>query len=69
MQVRSIVSRASKVAIVGLSVSAGLANAAIDTTAVTTALTEAGAAIAVVGAAYLAMTVGAKVFKWIKTAL
>lgn len=39
-----------------------------DTTSVTDALAAAGAAIAVVGSAYLAMSVGAKVFKWIKTA-
>lgn len=40
----------------------------IDVTAVITALTAAGAAIATVGLAYLAMSVGAKVFKWVKTA-
>ena len=44
------------------------ATTSYDTSAVTDALTAAGTAIGVVGAAYLAMTVGAKVFKWIKTA-
>lgn len=43
--------------------------ASIDVTAVTTAMTDAGAAIGTVGAAYLAMIVGAKVFKWIKLAM
>lgn len=43
----------------------GSANAAIDTTAVTGALTEAGTALAVVGAAYVAMRYGAAVWKWL----
>ena len=43
--------------------------AVIDTSAVTGALTDASAAIAIVGLAYLAMIVGARVFKWIKTAV
>lgn len=66
---RLVQSNLAKGLVVAASVVAGSAHAAIDTTTVTTALTEAGAAIAVVGAAYLAMSVGAKVFKWIKTAL
>lgn len=45
------------------------AHAAIDTTTVTTALTEAGAAAAVVGAAALAVHVGIKAFKMIRSAL
>lgn len=45
--------------------SVGVANAAIDTAAVTTALTDAGAALAVVGAAYVAMRYGAAVWKWL----
>ena len=40
--------------------------AAIDTTAVTSAMTDAGAAIAVVGAAVLIVYVGIAVFKWLK---
>lgn len=43
----------------------GSANAAISTTEVTTALTDAGAALAVVGAAYVAMRYGASVWKWL----
>ena len=42
--------------------------ATIDVSSVTTAMTDAGAAIAIVGLAYIAMIVGARVFKWIKTA-
>ena len=45
------------------------AQAAVDTTAVTDALTAAGVAIAAVGAAWLAMKVGARVFKWIAQAI
>ncbi len=46
------------------------ANAAgIDTSSVTSALTDAGAAVAVVGAAVLVVVVGTKVFKWVARAL
>lgn len=48
---------------------AGAASAAIETTAVITALTEAGAAAAVVGSAVLVVYVGIKAFKMIRTAL
>lgn len=41
------------------------ANATIDVTTVTTAITDAGVAIATVGAAMLAMKVGGKGFRWI----
>lgn len=64
--------RASRVAaglgFVVLSAGAFAADA-IDTSAVTTAIVGAGAAIAVCGAAYLAMKVGGKVWKWIATVL
>lgn len=49
----------------GLGLVATASQAAIDTTAVTTSLTEAGAALAVVGAAYVAMRYGAAVWKWL----
>ncbi|WP_293781287.1 major capsid protein [uncultured Oxalicibacterium sp.] len=45
------------------------AHAAISTTEVTTALTEAGAAAAVVGAAVLVVIVGIKAFKYIRSAM
>lgn len=67
--VRLAQSRAAKASAVGLLAVAGSAHAAIDTTAVTTSITDAGSAIAVVGAAYLAMRVGGRVFKWIQSAL
>jgi predicted Rossmann fold nucleotide-binding protein DprA/Smf involved in DNA uptake len=43
--------------------------AAIDTTAVTGALTDAGTAVATVGAAVLVVYVGIKAYKMIKSAL
>lgn len=45
--------------------SAASAFAAVDTASVTTAITDAGAALAVVGAALVAMKYGARVWKWI----
>jgi predicted Rossmann fold nucleotide-binding protein DprA/Smf involved in DNA uptake len=47
----------------------GSAQAAIDTAAITTALTDAGTAAAVVGSAVLVVYVGIKAFKLIKGAL
>ena len=41
----------------------------VDVSSVTTALTAAAAAIATVGVAWLAMTVGARVYKWVKSAI
>jgi hypothetical protein len=49
--------------------SAGVANAAIDTTSITTAMTDASAAIALVGAAYVVVKVGTKVYKWVAAAM
>lgn len=43
--------------------------AAVETTAITTAISDAGAAGAVVGSAVIVMIVGIKVFKWIRRAL
>ncbi len=42
---------------------------AVDVTAVTTAVGDAGTAAGTVGAAVLVMVVGIKVFKWIRQAL
>lgn len=53
----------------GLSLSAAMAQAAIDTTGVTTAITDASAAIAIVGTAVLVAMIGIKVYKWITRAL
>ena len=49
-----------------LTVIAQASQAAIDTTAVTAAMTEGGTAIAVIGAAVLVVYVGIAVFKWLK---
>lgn len=48
---------------------AGLSQAAVDVTAVTTAIGDAGTAAATVGAAVLVMVVGIKVYKWIRGAM
>jgi len=48
---------------------AGSAHAVLDTTDIELAITDAAAAIAVVGLAVLVMIVGAKVFKWVRRAL
>lgn len=52
-------------AAVGAVVATGAANAAVDTTDVVAAVTDAGTALAVVGAAYVAMRYGAAVWKWL----
>ena len=49
--------------------SVGAAHAAIDTAGITSALTDAGSAVAVVGAAVLLVYVGIKAYKMIKGAL
>lgn len=48
---------------------AGSAHAALDTAGVTTALTDAGTAAGVVGAAVLVVIVGIKAFKYIRSAM
>lgn len=55
--------RVAAVATAGLLASPAFA--AIDTATVTAALTEAATALAVVGAAYVAMRYGASVWKWL----
>lgn len=54
---------------VGASAVAGASQAAISTTEITGALTEAGTAAAVVGAAVLVVVVGIKAFKYIRSAM
>lgn len=53
----------------GLLAAATSARAEIDTAPITTALTEAGTAAGVVGAAVLVVYVGIKAFKMIRTAM
>jgi len=60
---------AAKAAVLALGTAAASAQAAISTTEVTTSITDASAAIAVVGAAVLVLIVGIKVWKWIGRAL
>ncbi|WP_246541874.1 major capsid protein [Collimonas antrihumi] len=64
-------SKKEKLAIAGtgLLAAAGSASAAVDTTAITTALTDAGAAVAVVGGAVVVAYVGVKVFHLVRSAL
>ncbi|MEK8084888.1 major capsid protein [Aquabacterium sp. A3] len=52
-------------AVAVLAATTSLAHAEVDTTSVTGAITEAGTALAVVGAAYVAMRYGAAVWKWL----
>jgi hypothetical protein len=67
MKNRNFVVRGSAV-ISGL-LAAGLSQAAVDVTSVTTAIADAGTAAATVGAAVLVMVVGIKVYKWIRGAM
>lgn len=53
----------------GALIASGVASAAIDTTEITASITDAGVAIATVGAAVLVMYVGGKVYKWIRGAM
>lgn len=50
-------------------VAMGSAHATIDTSGVTSALTDAGTAAGVVGAAVLVVLIGIKAFKFIRSAL
>jgi hypothetical protein len=69
MQVRNF----RKLAVLGGSIGSGLvalpASAALDITAVTSAVTEAATAVGTIGAAVLVLMVGAKVYKWIRAAM
>lgn len=47
---------------------AGSAMAAMDVTSVTTAITDAGVAVATIGAAVLIIIFGAKAWKWVRSA-
>jgi hypothetical protein len=62
---------AVRLAGIGAAAGSAAANAAstIDTSGVTGAMTDAGLAIAVVGAAYLVVKVGIKVWPWVASAM
>ncbi|CAH0447806.1 hypothetical protein LMG10661_03879 [Ralstonia syzygii subsp. syzygii] len=51
---------------VGGVVAAGAANAAIDVSAVTTAMGDAGTAVATIGSAVLLVVVGIAVYTWVR---
>jgi hypothetical protein len=53
----------------GLLSVAAASQAAVDTSGVVLAITEAGTAAAAVGAAVLVMIVGIKVYKWVRGAM
>lgn len=55
--------------VAGVAAAASTAHAAMDTTGITTALTDAGTAVGVVGAAVLIVYVGIKAFKMVRGAL
>ena len=52
----------------GALLSAGAANAAVDTTEIVGVITDAGTAAAAIGVAVLSMHYGIKLYKWIKGA-
>lgn len=56
----------AQVVLVGGILASTAAHAVIDTTAVTTAITDSTAAIAVIGAAVLVLAVGVATWSWLK---
>lgn len=64
MIIRKTLGRVGLVSAVALAASPAFA-AAVDTSSVTTAITEAATALAVVGAAFVAMRYGSSVWKWL----
>jgi len=69
MDIKTLKTRFKQAALVGSTVAAtGLANAAVDTTAVTGELSGAATAGATVAAAAILIPLGIKVFKYIRSA-
>jgi len=66
---RSLKNKLAAVAGLAGATLAGSSMAAIDVTSVTTALTDAGTAVATVGAAVLVVIVGVAAYKYIRRAL
>lgn len=66
---RKVFNQKNAIAATAMGAFAASSQAAIDTAGITTALTEAGTAAGVVGAAVLVVYVGIKAFKLIKGAL
>ncbi|MEN5313686.1 major capsid protein [Pseudomonas koreensis] len=66
---KAAISNTLKTAVgIGATVGAAASQAAIDTAPITASLTEAGAAVAVIGAAVLGVVVVVKTFKYIRGA-
>lgn len=61
--------RVAQLMAAGLTMSAAMAQAAIDVSAVTTGVTEAAVAVGVIGAAVTLVVLGIKVFKWAQRSL
>lgn len=74
LQVRLSQSRAARNVVAlasgfGASVSAGIASAAVDTTAITTGIADVGTAVAAIGSAVVLVFLGVKTFKWVRSSL
>lgn len=69
--VRSFAGKCNPAVVVGALALTGAisANAAMDTTAITASITEALAAIAVVGAAVMGVHVAVKAYRWVRAAM
>ena len=58
--------KARLLALAGVGLAASSAHAAIDTTAAVAAITDAGTAVGVVGAAVFLVMIGIKVWHWLR---
>jgi hypothetical protein len=73
MSMLTVRSHAGKVALVavavGVSMVSGVANAAIDTSSITSGITDAATAVGVIGAAAVLVVLAVKTYKWLARAL
>lgn len=61
--------RVAQLVAAGLSLSAAMAQAAVDTTTITTGITDASTAVAAIGAAVVLVVLGIKTYKWVTRSL
>ena len=61
--------RVAQLMAAGLSLTAAMAQAAVDTTAITTGVTDAATAVGVIGAAVVLVVLGIKTYKWVTRSL
>ena len=61
--------RVAQLMAAGLSLTAAMAQAAVDTTAITTGVTDAATAVGVIGAAVVLVVLGIKTYKWVNRSL